>query len=157
MTINLELEKLYQEDKAEREVLDMDNKDKVEVIEQSTSKRIEKLKKLISNKEVDLTEIWNLHYLAYLLQHSEDLSDYKLAHKYAAKAVSMGSSVTKWLYAVTLDRSLVAEGKKQKFGTQYKLENGKWVTQPVDESTTDEERKEFGVKPLKEYLSRKYK
>jgi len=157
MAINIELEKLYYDDVEERKSVDLDNKDEVVKIGQRTITEINQVKHMLATNLIDLTEIWNLHYLAYILQHSENSSDYKLANKFASEAVRLGSTVSKWIYAATLDRCLIAEGKKQKYGTQYKLENGKWITQPVDESTTDEEREDFGVKTLKEYLSTQYK
>lgn len=157
MAINIELEKFYYDDVEERKSVDLDNKNKVDAFEERTIDMINKVKELLALETIDLTEIWNLHYLAYILQHSENSSNYKLANKFASEAVRLGSTVSKWIYAATLDRCLIAEGKKQKYGTQYKLENGKWITQPVDEGTTDEERNGFGLKPLKEYLSRKYK
>ena len=109
---------------------------------------------------IDDNEIWNCHYVAYLLQHGSTQTDYKLAHKYAKKAVEMGSNVTKWLYAATLDRWLVSQGKKQKFGTQFKKVNGKWILLPLDGSISDEKRKEFGVPPLAQahkVFTKKYK
>lgn len=149
MAINLTLEDLYYKDKKEREeYINRQTSDKE--IEINTKERIKKLHILL--KDIDESEIWNCHYVAYLLQHSDDIKDYKLGHEYAAKAVKMGSNVTKWLYAVTLDRWLVSQGKKQKFGTQFKQENGEWKLCPYDENVTDEEKEEYGVPSIKEAL-----
>jgi hypothetical protein len=57
----------------------------------------------------------------------------------------MGSRVTKWLYAATLDRLLISHGKLQKFGTQYQIIGGKKVYAPTDKTVTDAEKKEYGV------------
>jgi len=142
MAIHIDLEDLYYEDKKERE----DSSIETETVELHTQERLKKLKKLLPN--IDQSEIWNCHYVAYLLQHGNSEYEYKLAHDYAQKAIAMGSSVTKWLYAATLDRWLISQGKKQKYGTQFKFENGNWELLSTDESVTDEERKEYGVPPL---------
>ena len=142
MAINIELEKLYYEDKKEREEFN-DSKESLKTLEKHDRLRLQKVKRLLPY--VDTAEIWNCHYLAYLLIHGETTEDYQLAHEYAKKAVDMGSSVTKWLYAATLDRWLVSQGKPQKFGTQYKIVNGKKELFPVDKNTTDEERIEHGI------------
>jgi hypothetical protein len=62
----------------------------------------------------------------------------------------MGSKVTRWLYAACLDRMLISQGKKQKFGTQYQLNSktGRYVHFPTDTSITDKERRKYGVQPL---------
>ena len=142
MAINIELEKLYYEDKKEREEFN-DSKESLKTLEKHDRLRLQKVKRLLPY--VDTAEIWNCHYLAYLLIHGETTEDYQLAHEYAKKAVDMGSSITKWLYAATLDRWLVSQGKPQKFGTQYKILDGKKELFPVDKNTTDEERIEHGI------------
>jgi hypothetical protein len=142
VAINIELEKLYYEDKKEREEFN-DSKESLKTLEKHDRLRLQKVKRLLPY--VDTAEIWNCHYLAYLLIHGETTEDYQLAQEYAKMAVDMGSSVTKWLYAATLDRWLVSQGKPQKFGTQYKIVNGKKELFPVDKNTTDEERIEHGI------------
>lgn len=146
MAINLQLEKLYYEEKEETlKAIEVGEENKQEYTSLSQN-RVAQAKKLIP--EVDFTEIWNCHYMAYLLQHGSTTADYKLAHHYAKKAVDMGSRVTKWLYAATLDRYLVSQNKPQKFGTQFTNINGEWQLFPVDQSISDDERIEHGVAPL---------
>ncbi len=144
MAIDIELEKLYYEDKKERDEF-KDSKESLNTLETHDRKRLKEVKRLLP--DVDTAEIWNCHYLAYLLIHGDTTEDYQMAHEYAKKAVEMGSSVTKWLYAATLDRWLVSQGKPQKFGTQYKIVNGKKELFPIDGSTTNEERIEYGITP----------
>lgn len=152
MAINLELEDLYFADKKEREEFDEVDKGALNTLEKNDKTRLARVKEILS--EIDIEEIWNCHYLAYLFQHGETIEDYKNAHKYAKKAVDMGSNVTKWLYAATLDRWLVAQGKPQKYGTQFRQVNGKWELLPVDSTITDEERVKYGVPPLSEALQK---
>ncbi len=149
MAINVELENLYYEDKEERLSIGNNNQS-IELLNNRTKVRVAKLKKILPG--IDTSEIWNCHYIAYLLQHSETTEDYKQAHKYAKKAVEMGSNVTRWLYAATIDKWLVSQGKAQKYGTQFKKVDGEWQLLPVDGMTSDDERANYYVPPLKEAL-----
>jgi hypothetical protein len=45
-------------------------------------------------------------------------------------------------------------GLPQKYGTQYRSVNGRWVLHEVDPTTTDEERARWDVRPLAEALRR---
>jgi hypothetical protein len=150
MAINVELENLYFADKKEREELNDSDEDAVRMLEENDKKRLIRVQEILS--EIDTSEIWNCHYLALLFQHGETIEDYKIAYEYAKKAVDMGSNVTKWLYAATLDRWLVAQGEPQKFGTQFRQIDGKWELLPVDNRITDEERIKYGVSPLSQAL-----
>jgi len=128
MSIDSVLEGLYLEDKHQRETAKLPKQ--IRQMESDTRKRINVAKNMLAS--IDETEIWNCHYLAYLLHHSDKSDDYKLAHEYASKAVAMGSRVTKWLFSATLDRWLVSQGKKQKYGTQYQMIDGEKVYFPSD-------------------------
>jgi hypothetical protein len=55
--------------------------------------------------------------------------------------------------AYLTDRVLLAEGKKQVYGTQFTMANGKCTPRPLeDEANVDKRRKEVGLPPLAEYL-----
>lgn len=152
MAINVELENLYLVDKKEREELDASDKESLKALVKHYQQRRARLKEILP--QIDTDEIWNCHYMSYLFLNGENIEDYKLAHAYAKKAVEMGSKVTKWLYAASLDRCLVAQGKPQKFGTQFKQVKGEWELLPVDDSVTDEERAQHGVAPLSQALQK---
>ncbi len=141
MPINLQLEDLYNEDKTER--LKADSGEELSLLRKNTHNRLKKLREIIPT--LDESEIWNCHYVAYLLQHGESIADYKLAHEYAKKAVALGSRVTKWLYAATLDRLLISQGKLQKYGTQYQMINGEKVYAESDGTISESEKIEHGV------------
>ena len=66
-----------------------------------------------------ITAADDLGYAALIFQHGTCLDHFALAHLLAAKAVERGSELARTLYALTLDRYLVAAGKPQRFGTQY--------------------------------------
>jgi hypothetical protein len=55
--------------------------------------------------------------------------------------------------AYLTDRVLLAEGKKQRYGTQFTLVNGKCRPRPLeDEANVDKRRAAVGLPPLAEYL-----
>lgn len=144
MSINLELEQMYLDDKADRAAIEK-NKLSEKELDKRDSNRQQRLKQLLKNKEIDLNEIWNLHYSALILHHSYEIEDIEKAHEFTKKAVAKDSNVTKWLYAATMDRLLVMQGKKQKFGTQFQIINGEKVFAPTDGSVSEAEKAEFGV------------
>jgi hypothetical protein len=54
--------------------------------------------------------------------------------------------------AYLTDRVLLAEGKKQRYATQFTLTDGKWEPRPLeDPANIDKLRKEAGLQPLAEY------
>ena len=55
--------------------------------------------------------------------------------------------------AYLFDRVRLAEGKKQRYGTQVEMKKGKWVVRDVeDPSQLDQRRKKVGLPPIEEYL-----
>src|SRR5262245_53317506 len=57
--------------------------------------------------------------------------------------------------AYLTDRVLLAEGKKQKYGTQFTSTDGTWKPRPIeDEATVDKRRAEVGLGPLAEYAKK---
>lgn len=56
--------------------------------------------------------------------------------------------------AYLIDRVLVAEGKKQRFGTQFTRKNGKSVPHPIqDRKSLGKRRKEHGLPPFTQYAA----
>lgn len=56
-------------------------------------------------------------------------------------------------FAYLTDRVLLAEGKKQVYGTQFNLINGKCIPKPLEDADqVDARRKEAGLPPLADYL-----
>jgi hypothetical protein len=55
--------------------------------------------------------------------------------------------------ALLEDRTRVAEGKKQRYGTQMRLVDGQIKIGPLeDEKNVDRRRRELGLPPLEEYI-----
>mgnify|MGYP007017143424 CR=1 FL=1 len=98
------------------------------------------------------------YYAAMIFQHGDYMEEYKTAKRYAKQSMDMGYDAAKWLYAAATDRLLRAQGKKQKFGTQYVFgylkEDNVWyealLLQPYDKRTTDVARAKYNVPPLAE-------
>ena len=91
---------------------------------------------------------------AMVFQHGQKLSDYKMAASLAKTSAELGDEKAKWLYAAATDRLLVNLGRKQKYGTQYQKESGKWVLMPVDRRTSDHTRTKYNVPNLREAKAR---
>ena len=55
--------------------------------------------------------------------------------------------------AYLTDRILCGTGKKQKYGSQVVMKDGKFIPQPIeDEEHVDDRRKAIGLEPLSDYL-----
>jgi hypothetical protein len=68
------------------------------------------------------------------------------------EAAAAKDEVSRQDFAYLTDRVLVGEGKKQRFGTQFKEEKGAMVPQPIeDEANVDKRRAAIGLPPLAEY------
>lgn len=61
--------------------------------------------------------------------------------------------VRKQDYALLTDRVLLAEGKKQRYGSQFfQRPDGRWMPKPIeDPENVDKRRAEMGLQPLAEY------
>jgi hypothetical protein len=67
------------------------------------------------------------------------------------KAVKQGEASGKDLAYLT-DRLLVADMKKQLYGTQFTMKDGELVPSPIeDEANVDKRRKELGMETMAEY------
>jgi hypothetical protein len=56
-------------------------------------------------------------------------------------------------YAYLWDRVAVGQGRRQRFGTQMRAENGRWVPMPVeDPARLDARRRRMGLPPMAEYI-----
>jgi len=143
--MNKKLYQLFIEDQKDRKnlktgITENDSKRKKEVIN-------------ILNKKPKLTG-QDYFYAAMIFHHGQKISDYKKAIKLAKIGAKMKNKSAKWLFAAATDRLLLNQGKKQKFGTQFKEIKGKWILFPIDKNTTDTERAKFNVIPIKEIKSR---
>ena len=103
------------------------------------------------------------HHAAVILQHTDArarnaLEAYWQAHEWSMKAVELGCEKARWLAAASYDRWLAAQGKAQKYGTNflpvYLPTGAQWVLWDVDPLTTDAERAQWNVPTLAEQQQR---
>ncbi len=139
---------LFIEDQADRvDKEQWSTPEKVEAIVERDKRRLAEVEDLLQQDEVLSPD--DLYYAAMIFQHGSSVEHFRRAHSLAEQSMNSGYEPAKWLYAASLDRLLVNEGKLQKFGTQYKLtETGEEEFYPCDPTTTDEERMKYNVKPL---------
>lgn len=64
---------------------------------------------------------------AMILQHAQKPDDFLLAHELCVAALVKGFRDARWLAAATEDRFLMNIGRPQRFGTQYRGDNGEPV------------------------------
>ena len=89
---------------------------------------------------------------ALILQHSDEVDDFLLAHEMCVAALAEGEKGARWLVAATEDRFLMGIGRKQRFGTQYEPGDkpGTFRLAATDPQVTDELRGAVGAPPLAE-------
>jgi hypothetical protein len=89
--------------------------------------------------------------LFLIIQHA-DSSVLQRYFPLLAQSYELGQTPSRF-YALMLDRLLTDMGQKQVFGTQFKKENGKFVTFPLqDEKGIEQRRKRMGLEPLERQL-----
>lgn len=153
--MNQQLKQIYEND-----ITDRNNAIPDDLLNENDRERILLVQQILD--ETPNLQAQDYHHAAFIFQHGETLDHYKEAHKLAMKAVELGDETARWLAAASLDRSLLMDGKPQKYGTQFiKLsEESDWeLALPIDPSVTDEERAIWNVPPLKvalEVYKRKY-
>lgn len=87
-----------------------------------------------------------------LVQHADSDREFQQACLTKMEALPKGDVEARDIAYLT-DRILVGTGKKQKYGTQTNLKDGKAVAAPIDdEEHVDERRQALGFEPLHEYL-----
>src|ERR1035437_5945937 len=116
---------LYTSDIEDRNQINWNDKKEIEKLRQKDKDRRQKAKGLI--KHDILISGLDYHHASLIFQHGETTEDFRLAHELAKKAVKLGDETAKWLYAATLDRLFLSEGKTQKYGTQFiQNQTGEW-------------------------------
>ncbi len=88
------------------------------------------------------------YYAALVMLYGEEVAHFELARTFARRAATLGEPRAWSVIAAAWDRSLLARGKPQRFGTQFIREHGHWSLGRVDPRVTDSERALYGVPPL---------
>ena len=145
--MNLDLQRLYDEDQADRERMFADPGLTSGLEERDRERRTQVEQMLDAGEVRDGVDHYNA---AMLFQHGETLDDYWKAHTLALRAVELGHRPARWLAAAAHDRWLMNQGKPQKYGTQFVSDGRHWRPWDVDPRTTDADRAEWDVPPLNE-------
>lgn len=146
---NAELERLYNEDQADREEgpnADIDWR----AVEKRDAERRARVREIVDKGGA--TTSMDYYHAAMVYQHGSKVPDYDEANRLAMKAVELDpeNKEARWLAAAAKDRSLMWQGKPQLYGTQFKKVDDRWILWEVDPTITDEERAKWGVPPLAE-------
>lgn len=90
-----------------------------------------------------------------LVQHADADPAFQRKCLDLMKPLLTKGEIEKRNFAYLTDRVLLAEGKKQLYGTQFTSKDGQFVPQPIeDEANVDKRRQEMGLEPLAEYAKR---
>jgi hypothetical protein len=145
--VNPELERLYNEDQADR-APEMGKVD-WSVVGKRDEERRKRVLEIVA--QGGAKEAADYYHAAMVLQHGQSPEDFDRAHQWSSKAAELDSDYpgARWLAAASKDRWLMNLGKPQLYGTQFKRDpNGPWYLWQVDPSITDEERAKWDVPPL---------
>jgi hypothetical protein len=106
------------------------------------------VERLVKNNEINTPK--DYYMAAMIFHHGSTINDSKRAVRLAKLSADSGYRKGLSFYATCIDRLLIRQGKKQKFGTQFRKKNTKslWRLLPFDKKTTDEERFKYGLLSL---------
>ncbi|MTI31384.1 energy transducer TonB [Xanthovirga aplysinae] len=139
------------------ELVIQDQKDRKELSPKLTKNDIARRQEVKQILEKEKLKTSNDYFNAgIVLQHGENPEDYQEAHQLAKVAVNIDpeNKEAKILIAQSKDRYLRSTNKPQWYGTQRISLGDKDYLQPMDTSrVTERERKELGLKTLKELLN----
>lgn len=146
--LNAELERLYNEDQADR-APEMGRID-WSVVGKRDEERRKRVLEIVA--QGGAKEAPDYYHAAMVLQHGQAPEDFDKAHQWCVKAIELDPEYpgARWLAAASQDRYLMNLGKPQLYGTQFKRDpkGGPWYLWQVDPSVTDEERAKWDVPPL---------
>lgn len=145
---NPELERIYQEDQAERA---KGRKPGLDALERDRE-RLKRVAALLDAGAARTAD--DFFHAAQVYNHGATPEDYLRAHELAVLAASKGNSQALFLSAASFDRFLRAIGRPQVFGTQYTRQGNTATMEPLDRSMSDALRTAFGVPSLKEQEAR---
>jgi hypothetical protein len=146
---NPELERIYQEDQAERtKGIKKPGPDAAER-DRERLKRVAALLDAGAARTAD-----DFFHAAQVYNHGDTSEEYLRGHELAMLAAAKGNTQALFLSAASLDRFLRSIGRPQVFGTQYNRRGNMATMEPYDRSMSDALRTAFGVPSLKEQEAR---
>jgi len=143
-----ELQKLYQDDQADRSFETPPTPDQWKEIVARDKARRERVMDLIRSGALESAD--DYFNAAMVLQHAEGPDDVLVAHILATVAGFKGHEGGRWLSAAALDRFLHRVERPQMLGTQFVREgmDQPWTQGKYDPWLPDSIRNEYGVRPL---------
>ena len=147
---NEELSRLHDQDQADRTPPDGRSIDWA-VVAPRDKARLKRVKEMYVHNLLQTAD--DYYHAALVLQHGDTADDPLLAHEFCVIAISKGKNdrEAKWLAAASEDRFLMNIGRPQRFGTQYRSdEGGPMRVYEVGPGVTDETRRAMGVPSLAE-------
>lgn len=138
-----ELQRLIKADQAEREGWDQFSVEEAQALKENDLIRRKRVGEIFGEGCFHSVKDYLAASLIY--QHGEVSDHYYQAFVWANRAFELGDLTAQYLVALTIDRYLVSIGKKQLFGSQTYAEHlgGCYCMQPIEESFTDELRKNY--------------
>ena len=140
--VSEELARMFAEDQADRTTQPFDP----QYVVPRDAARLARVKQLYHGQAIQTGE--DYFHAAMILQHSPNTDDYLLAHEFCVSAIGAGVEQAKWLAAASEDRFLMSLGRPQRFGTQFRVNNGIASLYETDPDTEDSLRRMLSVRPL---------
>jgi hypothetical protein len=140
-TVNAHLWRHYEEDQADRRPLPS--------VWTADARRRDLVTRILAQGGAKVSD--DYFHAAMVFQHGDRRAHIQLAQELALKAVELDphNGQARWLYAAATDRRLLAEGKLQRYGTQFTSgPDGRMVLSPVEPGVPDAERRKWNVMPL---------
>lgn len=146
--VHPELQKIFNEDQGDRRAVATGQKMDWSQIAPRDKARRERVDAILAAGGAKFSA--DYHHAAMVFQHGETPAEIQRAHELALEAIRLDpdNDRARWLAAAAEDRKLMYEDKPQKWGTQFKVVDGKWVVWNVDPAITDTEREEWNVPTL---------
>ena len=122
-------------------------------IDKSNTAKLKAIIKKYSWESKDLVRVEGVGAAFLVIQHSPDVVFKEKMLPYLKQSYLKSEGVSGQQVALLTDRVLIAQGKKQIYGTQADVREGKVIFSPIeDESNVDKRRKEMKLPPLDFYL-----
>ena len=122
-------------------------------IDNSNTVRLKTIIKKHSWVTKDLVGVKGVGAAFLVIQHSPDVAFKEKMLPYLKQSYLNGEGVSGQQVALLTDRVLIAQGKKQIYGTQANVTEGKVVFSPIeDETNVDKRREKMKMLPLDFYL-----
>jgi hypothetical protein len=159
--LRAELLKLYREDQAVRDQIIQRGSDQVDksidarrmVLDAGSTVRMKAIVKRHGWPGPDLVGADGANAAFILLQHSQDLAFQQAMLPLVRRSYVQGK-LTGWNYALLVDRLLIRQGKRQRYGMSLEPWTGNEpIVAPIeDEANVDKRRAKIGLPPLRDYL-----